>query len=290
MIEQDFSGLWIPLVTPFRHGEIDHPALQKLVKRLAGDGVKGFVACGSTGEAALLDSHEQDAALETICGSAAGLPVLMGVSGPRPTQVAARMQDLAKRFPLSGYLLPAPSYIRPSQQGLLSYFKAIADASPLPLVIYDIPYRTGVKIELSTLLTLADHPAIQALKDCGGQMQATQTLIEDGRLAVLAGEDHQVFNTLALGGAGAITASAHLQTARFVQLFEALRREDLARARELWQGLSRIVGLAFAEPNPAPLKGVMARLGWMQDELRAPLHSASPALIDKFAEVLAEQA
>ncbi|MDT8999249.1 4-hydroxy-tetrahydrodipicolinate synthase [Paucibacter sp. APW11] len=283
---QDFSGLWIPLVTPFHHGEIDHTALQKLVKRLKADGVKGFVACGSTGEAALMDEHEQDAVLDTICATAGDAPVLMGVSGPRPAMVAARMQDLAKRYPLAGYLLPAPSYIRPSQQGLLGYFQAVADASPLPLVVYDIPYRTGVKIELATLLQLAGHPNIQALKDCGGQMQATQALIEDGRLAVLAGEDHNIFSTLALGGAGAIAASAHLETRRFLQLFAALQAQDLPAARQLWQQLGRIIGLSFAEPNPAPLKAVMARLGWMHDELRAPLHSASPALAEHFLEAL----
>ncbi|MBT9457361.1 MAG: 4-hydroxy-tetrahydrodipicolinate synthase [Burkholderiaceae bacterium] len=282
VIVQDFSGLWIPVVTPFAHGEIDHGALKALVLRLKQDGASGLVASSSTGEGALLDEAEQNAALSTIVEAAGGLPVIMGVSGLRPERVAARTQWLAERFPLHAFLLHPPSYIRPSQAGLLSYFRTVADATPLPLVLYDIPYRTGVKIELATLLELAAHPAIQALKDCGGQPAATEALISDGRLAVLAGEDHQIFGTLTLGGAGAITASAHLQTPRFVALVTALQADDLPRARLLWRQLRPLIELSFAEPNPAPIKAMLARQGAMRDELRAPLQSASDSLQQRF--------
>lgn len=277
----NYQGLWVPLVTPLRHDSIDHAALQRLVRHLRGQGVAGFVACGSTGEAALLDEAEQDAVLETICAAAAGMPVMMGVSGPRPAQVAARMLALAKQFPVHAFLLPAPSYIRPSQQGLLSFFESIADVAPAPVVLYDIPYRTGVKIELPTLLKLAEHPRIQALKDCGGSLQATQALIADGRLAVLAGEDHNLFPTLALGGAGAITACAHLHTAHFAALVQALRCEQTETARRIWRTLTRLINLCFAESNPAPIKSVLARLGQLHNELRAPLHCATPELEER---------
>lgn len=286
MIVQDFSGLWIPVVTPFAHGEVDHAALKALVVRLKHDGVRGLVASSSTGEGGLLDEAEQNAALATIVEAAGDLPVIMGVSGPRPERVAARTQWLAGRFPLLAFLLPAPSYIRPSQAGLLSYFRTVADATPLPLVLYDIPYRTGVKIELATLLALAVHPAIQALKDCGGQPSSTEALIADGRLAVLAGEDHQIFGTMALGGAGAITASAHLQTPRFVALVRSLQSGDLPRARVLWRQLRPLIELCFAESNPAPIKAMLARQGAMRDELRAPLQPASAQLQQRFEHLL----
>jgi len=286
VIVQDFSGLWIPVVTPFAHGEIDHGALKALVLRLKQDGVSGLVASSSTGEGALLDEAEQNAALATIVEAAGGLPVIMGVSGPRPERVAGRTQWLAERFPLHAFLLPPPSYIRPSQAGLLSYFRTVADATPLPLVLYDIPYRTGVKIELATLLELAAHPAIQGLKDCGGQPAATEALIADGRLAVLAGEDHQIFGTLALGAAGAITASAHLQTRRFVALVKALQADDLPRARELWRQLRPLIELCFTEPNPAPIKAMLAGQGEMQNELRPPLQPASAELQQRFGHLL----
>jgi 4-hydroxy-tetrahydrodipicolinate synthase len=279
-----YEGLWIPLVTPLRHDAVDHLALQRLVRRLRAEGVQGFVACGSTGEAALLDEHEQDGVLESICEAAGDTPVMMGVSGARPALVAARMQGIAKRFPVRAFLLPAPSYIRPSQQGLLHFFSAIADASPLPLVLYDIPYRTGVKIELPTLLQLAGHPNIEALKDCGGHLQGTQAMIADGRLAVLAGEDHNLFTTLALGGVGAIAASAHLHTPAFVELVQALRTEQTERARQLWRALSRLINLSFAESNPAPIKALLARLGQLNNELRAPLQTATPELEERLWE------
>lgn len=283
-----YRGLWIPLVTPFRHEAIDHRALQRLVQHLGACGVRGFVACGSTGEAALMEPHEQDALLATVCEAAAGLPVMVGVSGMRPGGVAARMQTLAKQFPVHAFLLPPPSYIRPSQTGLLHFFEAIADQAPAPLVLYDIPYRTGVKIELPTLLQLAAHPRIQALKDCGGQLSATQALIQDGRLAVLAGEDHAVFSTLALGGAGAIAASAHLLTPAYVALVQALAEDRIEPARALWQRLARLIGLCFAESNPAPLKALLAQQGWLHNELRAPLQPATADLLASLLEAEAQ--
>lgn len=283
-----YRGLWIPLVTPFRHEAIDHQALQRLVQHLGACGVRGFVACGSTGEAALMEPHEQDALLATVCEAAAGLPVMVGVSGMRPGGVAARMQTLAKQFPVHAFLLPPPSYIRPSQTGLLHFFEAIADQAPAPLVLYDIPYRTGVKIELPTLLQLAAHPRIQALKDCGGQLSATQALIQDGRLAVLAGEDHAVFSTLALGGAGAIAASAHLLTPAYVALVQALAEDRIEPARALWQRLARLIGLCFAESNPAPLKALLAQQGWLHNELRAPLQPATAGLLASLLEAEAQ--
>ncbi|HTH09397.1 MAG TPA: dihydrodipicolinate synthase family protein, partial [Acidovorax sp.] len=148
-IETVFSGLWIPLVTPFRDGAIDHPALAKMTGTLAQQGVSGFVACGSTGEAAALDKAEQLAVLETVLGAAQGLPVVMGLSGYHLGQTVEWVQTLA-RYPLAGLLVPAPHYIRPGQDGLLHWFRTLADASQVPLVIYDIPYRTGATLTTET--------------------------------------------------------------------------------------------------------------------------------------------
>lgn len=272
-----FRGLWIPLVTPFKDGAIDHPALAALTTLLAGQGVAGFVACGSTGEAAALDKAEQLAVLQTVLGAAQGLPVVMGLSGYHLGQTTDWVHTLAQ-YPLAGLLVPAPHYIRPSQEGLLQWFRTLADASAAPLIVYDIPYRTGATLATDTLLALADHPRIRAIKDCGGNAAKTQALIADGRLAVLAGEDTQMFSTLASGGCGAIAASAHWQAPRFVELMELLRVGDLPEARRVWQTLLPWIEACFAEPNPAPLKAVLAHAGWMRNELRAPMMAASTAL------------
>ena len=273
----DFSGIWIPLVTPLREGAVDGPALRRLVRHLAIQGVAGFVVCGSTGEAALLDDDEQDQVLAATVEAAQGLPVLFGLSGSRSDRLAERARTLAQTALPSGYLLSAPAYIRPSQAGIVDHFTAIADATPLPIVVYDVPARTGMRIEPRTLLELAAHERIVAVKDCSGDRAAAEALLADGRLALLAGNDDELFDQLARGAAGAITASAHLATARFVALADALRGGELASARALWRELMPLTRAAFAEPNPAPLKAALARQGWLADELRPPMRPASEA-------------
>ncbi|MCT8178481.1 4-hydroxy-tetrahydrodipicolinate synthase [Variovorax sp. CY25R-8] len=276
----DFSGLWIPLVTPFRDGALDHAALAALTRRLAADGVAGFVVCGSTGEAAALDEAEQLAALDTVAEAAGGLPLVMGLSGYHLGKTTAWVRRLAQR-PLAGLLVPAPHYIRPSQAGLLEWFGAIAEAGAAPLLIYDIPYRTGATIARDTLLTLAANPRIRGIKDCGGDAGKTRAVIADGRLQVLAGEDGQIFGTVAEGGVGAIAASGHVQTARFVRLIALLREGRLAEARALWRPLQPLVEGLFAEANPGPLKALLAHQGALRDELRSPMTRASDALRER---------
>lgn len=273
-----FSGLWIPLVTPFTANDrVDHAALAALVRDLAGRGVAGFVPCGSTGEAAALTAEEQLAVLDTTLAAAGGLPVLMGVGGYRLQGVLGQLRAVCTR-PVAGVLVAAPCYIRPSQEGLLTWFRTLADASPVPLMLYDIPYRTGVELRLETLLALAAHPRIQAVKDCGGDAGKTAALVADGRLAVLAGEDAQVFGSVALGASGAIAASAHRHTERFVHVIERLQAGALAEARVLWQPLLPWVQAVFGEPNPGPIKALLAEAGQMEDRLRAPMTPASAAL------------
>lgn len=284
-----FSGLWIPLVTPFDgDGAIDHAALRALVQRLRSGGIAGVVACGSTGEAAALDTAEQDAALDAVLAAAPGLPVVMGLSGYHLGHVLERVRGWNTR-PLAGLLVPAPHYIRPSQAGLLQWFRTIADASMHPLIIYDIPYRTGATLELATLQALAEHPRIRAIKDCGGDAAKTQALISGGRLQVLAGEDAQILSTLALGGSGAIAASAHWQPARFAELMRCVATGDLPRARALWQALLPVVQACFTEPNPAPIKALLAQQGEMGASLRAPMEHASTGLARRLAALAAAQ-
>ena len=278
----DFSGLWIPLVTPFRGGNVDLAALQRLTGHLKSTGIAGFVVCGSTGEAAALDEDEQLAVLDTVLASAGGLPVMMGVGGDNQAR-AVRFAGLLNQRPLAALLVAPPAYIRPSQAGLLQWFGAIADASRAPIVVYDIPYRTGVALALETLLTLAADARFQGIKDCGGDTLKTQALIADGRLQVLAGEDAQIFSTVALGGRGAIAASAHVRTESFVAVLQALAEARLEAARQAWQPLLPLIETLFAEPNPAPVKALLGQQGWMSQELRSPMTPASASLAQRLA-------
>jgi len=283
-----FSGIWVPVVTPFASdGSVDAERLAALVRRLTGAGVHGLVACGTTGEAATLSVDEQALVLRTVCAAASDTPVVMGVGGVSPSEVATQSKRW-KDERIVGFLIPPPSYVRPSQVGIVDFYAHVAAAAaPHSVLVYDIPYRTGVALELATLRKLASIPGIHAVKDCGGDARKTQALIADGRLAVLAGEDHQIFTTLCQGGARAVAASAHLHPAQFVALYDAVQASRLEFARRLHHGLAPLVQALFAEPNPGPLKTVLAALGEVGATLRAPMtppsDSAARAALDAYA-------
>ena len=281
-----FSGIWIPLITPFQAGAIDHRALAALVGRYREAGVAGFAALGTTGEPAAMSDEEQDAAIATILRAAEGLPVIVGVPGNQTVAVRERVMRLGE-LPIDGVMITAPYYIRPSQAGIVDYFSTMAEASAKPIVIYDIPYRTGVRMELDTLLTLAAHPRIQAIKDCAGSPDTTLALILDGRLKVLTGNDDAMFASMCMGGAGAIAATAHLRTERFVEMHRALARGDLAQGRAIYHELAPLLRALVSEPNPAPVKAALAAEGRITNELRSPMTRASDSLTRELAALLA---
>ncbi|MEX3975341.1 4-hydroxy-tetrahydrodipicolinate synthase [Paraburkholderia caribensis] len=286
----NFSGIWIPLVTPFAaNGAVDHDALRRLTGLYADAGVAGVVALGTTGEPSSLEPGEQEAVLATTLDAAGGaLPVIAGVSGNNPRAVRERVSRL-NALPLAGVLISAPYYVRPSQAGIAAHFTMLADASEHPVVMYDIPARTGVRIELQTLLSLAAHPRILAIKDCAGSLDTTHALILDGRLQVLAGDDIRIFDTLCMGGSGAISASAHLWPERFVALDRALKAGRLDEGRALFHSLVPLIGALTAEPNPAPVKAALAVQGLIEGEgdLRAPMTQASETLRERLQKLLA---
>ena len=282
----DFRGIWVALVTPFRAGEIDFAALHGLVSKLLEEGVSGLVICGSTGEAAALSQEEQLAVLDAVLQWVPPQQVIMGLAGNNLRELLALQQQIQQRSP-AGLLVPAPYYVRPSQQGLEAFFQTVADAASVPLVLYDIPYRTGVRIERETLRRIVRHPRIAAIKDCGGDAETTMALIADGNVQVLAGEDLQIFGTLCLGGAGAISASAHIRADLYVLMQRQLERGELAAARRTFYRLLPWMQLAFAEPNPAVVKGALAVQGMIAHELREPMMPSTPATLERVREVLA---
>ena len=275
--QSPIQGVWVPLVTPFSGGAVDGGALRRLVRHYAAAGVDGLVVCGSTGEAAALDDAEQLAVLDAVLTEAGALPVMMGLAGNHQGHVLRRLAAFGTR-PLAGILAPAPYYVRPGQEGAAAYFRCLADASRFPLVLYDIPYRTGATLDTSTLLALAAHPNIAAIKDCGGSLEKTVALIADGNMNVLAGEDLQSLSLLCLGGAGMIAAAAHIRPDLFVAMHRAVRAQQLDQARALFHALVPVIQLAFAEPNPGPVKAQLDRQGLLSAELRQPMPRASAAV------------
>jgi len=187
---------------------------------------------------------------------------------------------------VAGLLVPAPYYIRPSQAGLEAFFRTVADASSVPLILYDIPYRTGVAFEQATLLNIVAHERIVAIKDCGGNFSNTLALLNSGHVDVLCGEDNQIFNALCLGAKGAIAASAHVHPELFVQLHRQIRDNQLAEGRATFFRLLPLINSLFLEPNPAPVKTALALQGLIGDELRAPMQRSSDSMTERLKGVL----
>lgn len=281
-----FSGIWVPLVTPFRGGVPDLPALQALAEDLIDNGVHGLVVCGTTGEAAQLDDAEQMSVLAAVLETSRALcPVVMGISGS-DTRAAARNVRHLDRMDIAGYLISAPSYVRPSQEGIIRHFEAIALETARPIALYNIPARTGVNMDLATIATLARRPQFAAIKEAGGSLAQMTDLIMQTPLNVLCGDDSLLFAALCAGGHGAISAAAHVRPDLYVQLFDLVRAEKLGAARTLFMQLLPMIRLLFSEPNPAPLKAVLAMRGLSGEQLRLPMTPVSRACHGQLAAAL----
>ncbi|MNR76026.1 4-hydroxy-tetrahydrodipicolinate synthase [compost metagenome] len=272
-----FTGIWVPLITPFQNGEVDLPAAQKIADELIKQGVHGLVVCGTTGEAAALDEAEQSALLSAISEVAAQrCPVAMGISGSNTRAVAEKVKRCNRHAP-AAYLLSAPSYVRPSQQGILWHFQAVAAQTDSPIIIYNIPARTGVNIEASTIAALAADARFVAVKESSGQVAQIKELIADQTLKVLSGDDGLLLSTLTLGGHGAISAAAHIRPDLFVRLYELVKAGKTEEAALLFNALLPLIRLLFAEPNPGPLKAALALQGKLRETLRLPMTPMSAA-------------
>ncbi|MCP1418367.1 4-hydroxy-tetrahydrodipicolinate synthase [Pseudomonas laurylsulfativorans] len=280
-----FQGIWVPLVTPFHNGAIDFVGLRRLVSHLLESGVDGLIVCGTTGEPAAMGKPEQLAVLDAVLELVPAQRVVMGLAGNNLSELLQFQSEILRR-PVAGLLVPAPYYIRPSQAGLEAFFRTVADASSVPLILYDIPYRTGVAFEQATLLNIVAHERIVAIKDCGGNFSNTLALLDSGHVDVLCGEDNQIFNALCLGAKGAIAASAHIHPELFVQLYRQIRDHQLAEGRATYFRLLPLINSLFLEPNPAPVKTALALQGLIGDELRAPMQRSSESMTARLQGVL----
>ncbi|NGY05751.1 dihydrodipicolinate synthase family protein [Solimonas terrae] len=282
---QHFSGIWVPLVTPFAADDaVDHNARAGLAKRLA-PRLAGFVVCGSTGEAHALDDDEQLAVFDTVRAVVPDTRLVFGLGGPHRGHLRAQIAALRPRR-LDGLLVAPPYYVRPSQAAIIDYFLEVAEASPWPLIVHNVPYRKRVAMRFETFAAIAKHPNVQAVKDCGGDPTLTLELITRTPLELLAGEDGQLLSTLAIGGCGAITASAHLYPERFTAVVEVVNAGRIGDAQRFFHGLWPLIRTLFEEPNPAGIKAALAKLGLIDVRCRVPMHAASEALTARLAALL----
>ena len=287
------AGLWLPLVTPFRDGAVDFESYERLVAHYVALGVDGLFPLGTTGEAPTLDDAESERLIERTVAAAAGrVPVYVGVGGNATAKVAKAVRRL-ERHAVDGIVSVCPYYNRPSQDGLVAHFRAVAAATDRPLLIYNIPYRTSVNLSNDSLLELAEVPNIVGVKDSSGSLAQSLDLLarRPAGFSVLTGEDALYFTMMANGADGGILAASHVMTGQFVEVGARLAANDLAGARRAWAPLARLVPLLFAEANPMPLKYVLWRQGLIASpECRLPLTRISDPLARRLDDALLRRA
>jgi 4-hydroxy-tetrahydrodipicolinate synthase len=278
------NGIWLPLVTPFRDGRLDETSLRRMVRHYAGEPLDGFIFAATTGEGMTLDDAEterlvQVAAVE-LDTTGRRIPLYLGASGS-DTRKVGKVLEATAAWPIDGYLIACPYYTRPSQEGLYRHFSALADATSRPILIYNIPYRTGVNLGNETMLRLAERSNIAGVKDCCADASQSFDLLRarPPEFAVLTGEDALFYTALTQGADGGILASAHVRTQAFAAVRDTLLRGDQPGALAKWRELADLPRLLFAEPSPAPIKHWLWRVGLIDSpEVRLPMTPVSEGL------------
>lgn len=283
------SGVWLPIITPFKNFSVDYESLKRLVDHYCSTGISGLIVLGTTGEVCTVDDDEYCKIVDFVVSTTRSrLPIYVGAGGNATHKVIKTINSL-ENCGIQGVLSVCPYYNRPSQQGLFEHFKAISEASSLDIILYNIPIRTGVNMSNETLFRLAEMKNIVGVKDCCNSDNQTFELLK-GRpigFSVLAGDDSAFYNALVNGADGGITASAHLATTRWVNLFQNIKKNSLQEALKIWSDLYEIASTLFLEPNPGPLKFCLKQLKMIDsEELRLPMTPPSSQLKEKLSQLL----
>ncbi|MFI7005267.1 4-hydroxy-tetrahydrodipicolinate synthase family protein [Streptomyces sp. NPDC050145] len=295
--EANLSGLFVPLVTPFTDDlRLAPDALARLAdEALSTGGARGLVALGTTAEAATLTSEEKQTVVR-VCAAACrahGAPLIVGVGTNDTTSAVTSLRELAARGDVAAALVPAPPYTRPGIAGTLAHFTALAEHGGLPLVVYDIPYRTGQSLGTGALTTLGELPEVVGVKYATGAIDAAAMELlgaPPAGFAVLGGDDAVISPLLAAGAHGGILASANVRTADYAELIALWRAGSAGPARRLGADLARLSAALFAEPNPTVIKGVLHAQGRIPSPaVRLPLLAAAGESVRRAVELAAER-
>jgi 4-hydroxy-tetrahydrodipicolinate synthase len=285
-----FAGAGVALVTPFtKDGSLDEAALRKLVKRQIEGAIDVLVPCGTTGEAVTMTEDEQKRVIEITVSERSGRPVLAGASS-NDTRVAVAKTRAFCGLGVQGILSVAPYYNKPTPEGLFRHFSAVADASTVPVVIYNVPGRTASNIDLKTLLRLAEHKNIQGVKEASGNMAQQMEILRDvpSSFEVLSGDDAVTLPLMALGAKGLISVAANQIPREIHDLVAACAAGDFAKARGIHNRILKLMNLNFIESNPIPVKASLALLGLCEESFRLPLVPPTEETRVKLKEALRE--
>lgn len=286
-----FAGAGTAMVTPFtRDGALDEAALRRLVRRQVEEGIDLLVPCGTTGESATLSAEEQARVIALTVEEVRGrVPVLAGAGG-NDTREAVEKAKRAAALGASGVLSVGPYYNKPTAEGFYRHFSAIAEASPVPVVVYNVPGRTGSNIDAKTQLRLAEHANIAGVKEASGSLGQVMELLRDRPpgFEVLSGDDAFTLAFMALGAEGVISVAANQVPGPMHELVAACRRGDYGEARRLHNGLLRLMNVNFVESNPIPVKASLALMGLCEESYRLPLCAPTEATREVMRAALGE--
>jgi 4-hydroxy-tetrahydrodipicolinate synthase len=286
-----FEGVFTALVTPFRDGEVDEPALRELVELQVAAGVDGVVPCGSTGEAATLSHAEHGRVVQIVVEAARRRIRVLAGTGSNNTRESIELTRHAKTVGADGALLISPYYNKPTQEGIVAHYTAIAHDTGFPLVVYNIPGRTASNILPATLARLADVEHIVGVKEsCGDIAQISEAIAEcPESFTFLSGDDALTLPMLAVGGRGVISTISNLAPREVLEMVRCFQAGDAGRALKLHQRLLPLIRALFCETNPIPVKAALVLQGRIRDEIRLPLTRLSQANRQRLQVTLKEQ-
>ena len=271
--EPIFQGVATALITPTTANGVDYDALKKLIDWQIQEGVNALVICGTTGENSTLSDEEHRQVLKVALEAAAGRVPMIAGTGSNDTAYAISLTKYACQLGYDAMLVVTPYYNKTTQNGLVAMFTAIADASTKPIILYNVPSRTGVSIEPATCAKLADHPRICAIKEASGNISKvveTAALVGD-KMDIYSGNDDQIVPIMACGGKGVISVLSNVVPKATVELCQRFLDGDVAGAMELQKKYLPLTNALFCEVNPIPVKAAMAALGFCENYLRLPL-------------------
>jgi len=283
-----FTGSFVALVTPFRGGKVDVEKLEELVDYHVEAGTSGLVPCGTTGESATLSHEEHELVISTVVRKADGrIPVIAG-TGSNSTMEAIRLTRHAKEAGADAALLITPYYNKPTQKGLTAHFEAISRAVDIPLILYNVPSRTGVNMLPQTVIECAALPNVVGIKEASGSIDQTVEILSGSELIVLSGDDSLTLPLMSVGAKGVISVAANVVPKLMVDLVDLAAAGDFAGARDLHFRLYPLFKALFVETNPIPVKAAMAIQGTIGPELRLPLVPASESTLACLEKALAQ--
>jgi 4-hydroxy-tetrahydrodipicolinate synthase len=283
-----FKGAITALVTPFRGGEIDEKALEKLIEFQIEQGINGIVPCGTTGEAPTLSYDEHKKVIElTVKFVKKRVPVIAG-TGANSTEEAIELTEFAKKVGADGALLVCPYYNKPSQEGLYRHFKTIAEKIDIPIILYNIPGRTGVNMLPETVIKLAQIPNIVGIKEASGSLEQVSEIVRGApeNFVVLSGDDSLTLPMLAIGGKGVISVASNIIPKVIVLLVDFYLQGKVEDSRRLHLEYFEFMKAMFIETNPVPVKKAMSLLGMIEADVRLPLCEMAEANVLKLKKVL----